>query len=65
MKELLFMFLQGLIYIVFVLWGTYTFYNVYKEYKSKIESQKIEQPQEEEPLQTNQQPLYILSPNKE
>lgn len=63
MRELSIMFVQGLLYIVLMLYLTFASVELYKDIKSKMVA--VPESIQEEPTPANQQPLYILSPGKE
>lgn len=62
MRELIIMFLQGLLYIIAILYITFICIHFYKEYSDKIEP--YIQEEQEQPVVIDK-PLYVLSPNKE
>ena len=64
MRELIIMFLQGLLYIAVSVYIIFASVEVYKFYKQKHEPTQVVE-QEEQPAPSNQQPLYILSPGKD
>lgn len=63
MKELIIMFLQGLLYIAVSVYIIFSSTEVYKLYKQNQEPTQVVE-QEEQPVPSNQQPLYIISSSK-
>lgn len=61
MREYMFVGLQAIAYLTFLVWLWFTILNVY----TSIQSKELPAEVEEQPVQTDYPPLYIISPRKE